>query len=259
MYIFVLLFVCSFVCFPEYSLQLLVFSVTCVCVCVCVCLCHGVHRQTNRDSREISEVVPAHTQRARTCRDHSHTLELRWWRVWRWFALAPHTIIHTYVHTSVYVYTYICYLFACFYEYTWQLVGQLWFTVAPHTIIHTNMHAFVCMYVYMYIYTYFVLFRPYSWLPNSLFLLDTGGLVWPSTSCRPCRLTSLPGSHRLGECSCLSWLITEILYFSESVDFLSLLDMYWPVLLVLLVCVCVRLCHGGHRQTNRHSSERSAK
>jgi hypothetical protein len=37
--------------------------------------------------------------RAHTCRDHSHTLELRWWRVWRWFALAPQTIIHTNIHT----------------------------------------------------------------------------------------------------------------------------------------------------------------
>jgi hypothetical protein len=32
------------------------------CLCVCVCLCHGVHRQTNRHSREISEIVPAHTR-----------------------------------------------------------------------------------------------------------------------------------------------------------------------------------------------------
>jgi hypothetical protein len=39
---------------------------------------------------------------------------------------------------------------------------------------------------------------------------------------------------------------------SESVDFLSLLDMYWPV---FLVCVCVCLCHGVHRQTNRHSRD----
>ncbi len=48
--------------------------------------------------------------RAHTCRDHSHTLELRWWRVWRWFALAPQTIMHTNINTCVYVctYTYIC-------------------------------------------------------------------------------------------------------------------------------------------------------
>ncbi len=43
-----------------------VFLVLLVCVCVCVLLCHGVHRQTNRDSREISEIVPAYT------RAHTH-------------------------------------------------------------------------------------------------------------------------------------------------------------------------------------------
>jgi hypothetical protein len=31
-------------------------------VCVCVCVCHGVHWQTNRHSREISEIVPEHTR-----------------------------------------------------------------------------------------------------------------------------------------------------------------------------------------------------
>ncbi len=31
-------------------------------VCVCVCLCHGVHRQPNIYSGEISEIVPAHTR-----------------------------------------------------------------------------------------------------------------------------------------------------------------------------------------------------
>jgi hypothetical protein len=41
--------------------------------CVCVFLFRGVHRQTNGHSREISEIVPAHT-RAHTCRDHSHTV-----------------------------------------------------------------------------------------------------------------------------------------------------------------------------------------
>jgi hypothetical protein len=48
------------------DMYLPVFVVLCVCVCVCVCVCHGVHRQTNRHSREISEIVPAHT------RAHTH-------------------------------------------------------------------------------------------------------------------------------------------------------------------------------------------
>ncbi len=54
---------------------------------------------------------------------------------------------------------------------------------------------------------------------------------------------------------CFSWLSTEILCLSESVDFLSILDMYLPVFFVVLVCVCVCSCHGVHRQTNRHSRE----
>jgi hypothetical protein len=84
--------------------------------------------------------------RAHTCRDHSHTLELRWWRVcirvWRWFALAPQTI-----HDSS--------------------------------------------------------------LPNSVFLLDTGNLIWAGTSCQPCNPAFLPVFHRFGEYLCFSWMFTE--------------------------------------------------
>ncbi len=47
---------------------------------------------------------------------------------------------------------------------------------------------------------------------------------------------------------------TAILRLSESVDFLSFLDMYLPVFLVLLVFAAC-LCHGVHRQTNSHSRE----
>ena len=96
---------------------------------------------------------------------------------------------------------------------------------------------------------------PYSWLPNSLFLLDTGRFIWTTTSCRPCHPAFLPGFHRFSECACFLWLSTAILCLSNSVDFLSLLAMYLPVFLVLLVCVCVCLFHGVHRQTNRHSRE----
>ncbi len=71
-------------------------------------------------NHEHARQLSAHT-RARTCRDHSHTLELRWWRVWRWFALPSHTIIkykHAYlcvcVYMYIYIYIYICFLFVCF-------------------------------------------------------------------------------------------------------------------------------------------------
>ena len=52
----------------------------------------------------------------------------------------------------------------------------------------------------------------------------------------------------------MSWLSTEILWLSASVDLLSSLDMYLPEFLVLLACVCI-LCHGVHQQTNRHSGD----
>jgi hypothetical protein len=107
----------------------------------------------------------------------------------------------------------------------------------------------VCLFVFLSI--------PDSWLPNSdsLSLLDTGRLICTTTSCRSCHWTFLPGFHRFSECACFSWLSTEILWLSESVDFLSILDMYLPVFLVLLVCVCVCLCHGVHLQTNRHNRQ----
>ncbi len=86
-----------------------VFCVARVCVCVfCVTVC--TDRQTHR---EISEIVPAHA-RTHTCRDPLHTLELRWWRVRRWFVLAPHTNIRTQTHKYAY-------LFVCFSEYISQL------------------------------------------------------------------------------------------------------------------------------------------
>ena len=113
----------------------------------------------------------------------------------------------------------------------------------------------VCLCMHMFVLFLFVFLRiPYSWLPNSLFLLDTGRFICTTTSCRPCQPAFLPGFHRFGECVCFSWLSTEILCLSESVDFLSFLDMYFPVFLAWLVCV-FSLCHGVHRQTNRHSRE----
>jgi hypothetical protein len=100
--------------------------------------------------------------------------------------------------------------------------------------------------MYIFILFFFVFLSiPYSWLPNSLFLLDTGILICTTTSCRPGHPAFLPGFHRFRECACFCWLSTEILGFSSSVDVLSLLDMYLPVF----------LCHGVHRQTNRHSRE----
>jgi hypothetical protein len=107
---------------------------------------------------------------------------------------------------------------------------------------HTYQHAYLCVCVCIYLLFIFLLSIPHSWWPNSLFLLDTGILFCPTTSCLPCHPAFLTGFHRFSECACFSLLRTEILCSSESVDFLSLLDMYLPVFLVLLVCVCVYFC-----------------
>jgi hypothetical protein len=103
------------------------------------------------------------------------------------------------------------------------------------TFIPTFILVWVCMYRFLFFLLFVFLRIPCSWLPNSLFLVDTGGLFCPTTSCRPCPQGFLPGFHRFRECVCFSLLSTEILCLSESVDFLSFLDMYLPVFLVLCV------------------------
>ena len=112
----------------------------------------------------------------------------------------------------------------------------------------------VCLCIYLFFFLFVFLSISYSWLPNSLFLLDAGLFLCTTTRCQPCHPTFLPGFHRFSKCVCSSWPSTEILCFSESVEFLSLLDMSLPVFLVLLLCCfCVFLCDGV--QTNMHSIE----
>jgi hypothetical protein len=84
------------------DMYLPMFLVWRVCVCVCVCVCHGVHRQTNRHSREIDEIVPART-RARAHAEITHT-PLRCGGD-ECDADSLSLLIHTYIHrhTSMYV------------------------------------------------------------------------------------------------------------------------------------------------------------
>jgi hypothetical protein len=114
---------------------------------------------------------------------------------------------------------------------------------------HTYQHPYLCVCVRIYLFV--VLSIPCSWLSNSLFLLDTGILLWNTTSCRPCQTAFLPGFHRCSKCACCLWLSNEMLCLRESVDFLSFLDMYWPVFSVLLVCLCVFVsrCAPADKQT----------
>jgi hypothetical protein len=87
---------------------------------------------------------------------------------------------------------------------------------------HTYKQTYVCMFVYISSFKFqpavgpatrrfpqaFIDFvRQLS--ANSLLLLDTGGFSFPTTSCRPCHPTFLPGFHCFCECACFSWLFTE--------------------------------------------------
>ncbi len=76
---------------------------------------------------------------------------------------------------------------------------------------HKYKHAYLCVCIYIYTYICLIAFLsiPDSCLPNSLFELDTGDFNCPTTSCRPCQPTFLPGFHRFGECACFSWVSTE--------------------------------------------------
>jgi hypothetical protein len=116
--------------------------------CVCVCLCHGVHRQTNRHGAEISDIVPV---RAHTCRDHSHTVELRWWRVWRWFALAPQTHIHTQTHK------YACLFFVCLLLWVYVTAGCLTLIRSRSSCNHTYQRVYLCVCVCIFVLFLFVL------------------------------------------------------------------------------------------------------
>ncbi len=65
--------------------------------------------------------------RAHTCRDHLHTLELRWWRVWRWFAYSSRSSYnHAHKHTyCVCVYTYFFFVCLLVWVYTTDCVLTL--------------------------------------------------------------------------------------------------------------------------------------
>jgi hypothetical protein len=208
-------------------------------VCVCFFMCHVVHRQTNRHSREISEIVPAQTSARMRSLTHP------WAAVVTSVTLIRSRSAYPYTYTDAHVCMFVCLLF-----WVYLTAGWLALIRSRSSYNHTYQHAYLCVCVCMYLLFFCLFFFLSSWLPNSLFLLVTGILICGTTRCQPCHLTFLPGFHRFREWTCFPRLSPEILCLSERVDFLSLLDMYFPVFSVLLVCVCVCLCHGVHRQTN---------
>jgi hypothetical protein len=179
-----------------------------------------VHRQTNRHSREISEIVPEHT-RARAHAEIIHTPLRCGGDECDADSLSLLIYTHIHRHTSMHV----CLL-------AFVRMPDRWLPNSDSLSLrssynHSYQHAYLCVCVRIYLFFFFFLSR--RWLPNALFLLNTGRFICTTTSCRPCHPAFLPGFPRLGECVCFSWLSTEIMCLSESFDFLSLLDMYLPV------------------------------
>ncbi len=94
-------------------------------VCERLFLCHGVHRQP------ITRTP----------------LELRWWRVWRWFALAPHTQhIHTQTHK---------YAFFFFWGYLTARCLTPSLIHARSSYNHTYQHGYLCVCVCVYFFPLF--------------------------------------------------------------------------------------------------------
>jgi hypothetical protein len=80
------------------------------------------------------------------------------------------------------------------------------------SVCFTNVYERICsLFVHLYEHARHLSARTrvHSWLPNSLFLFDTGDLNWTATSFRTCHPAFLPGSRRFSECACFSWLFTE--------------------------------------------------
>ncbi len=173
-----------------------------------------MHRQTNRHSREISEIVPANT------RAHTHA-EITRTRLScggdECEADALSLRMHMYIqrHTSMHL---CLFAFLSLPDSWWPNSDSL--SLLMESYISTCVLAFLCLYVFVLVWFVF-LSIPCSWFPNSLFLLDTGCFICTTTSCRPCHQAFLPGFHRFSKCACCMWLSTEILCLSESVDCLS--------------------------------------
>jgi hypothetical protein len=139
---------------------------------VCFFLCHAVHRQTNRHSREISERVPAH---ARACTQAEITRTPLSCGGDECDIDSLSLLIHTYIHrhTSMHV---------CLFAFLMSILDR-WLpnsdllSLLIQSYIPTCILACVCMCIFL-ISLFVFLSIPYSWLPNSLFLLATGCFMY---------------------------------------------------------------------------------
>jgi hypothetical protein len=180
-------------------MYLAVFLEWLVFFCVMVCTVRQPHSQTTSILRYcawVQVLIFYHYLRwiwlCFSCCLHSHTLELRLWRVRRWFVLAPHTHIHTQTHKCACLFVFLS-------------IPDMWLpnsdslSLLTQSYIPTRILVCVCMYIFVP-FLFVFLSIPYSWLPNSLFFLDTGSFICPATSCRPWHPAFLPVFHHLSEC-----------------------------------------------------------
>jgi hypothetical protein len=112
------------------------------------------------------------------------------------------------------------------------------------------------MYIIVFVFHLVLLSIPYSWLPTSLFLLDTGSFLWTTTSCRTCHRTFLPGFHGLGEC--VVFLVAE--YWDTVLEWKCWFSIiFWRVFacvsIVAFVCVCFVVSRRAPAAKQTHSAE----
>ena len=137
---------------------------------MCFFWCHGVHRQTNRHSRKISEMVPARTL---VCAHAEITRTRLSCGGDECDADSLSLFIHTYIPD-----TRVC-MFVCLRFWVHLTAGCRTLIRSRSLYIHTCQHAYLCVSVCIYLFFFLFVFLsiPNSWLPNSLFLLDTGALI----------------------------------------------------------------------------------
>jgi hypothetical protein len=117
-----------------------------LCMCVGVFLCHGVHREMNRHSREISEIVPAHT-RAHTHMQRSLTRLSCGGDECDAESLSLFIHIYKNRHTSMHV--------CLFVLLSIQTAGCLTLIRSRSSYNHTYQHAYLCVCVYLIFFCLF--------------------------------------------------------------------------------------------------------
>ena len=109
----------------------------------------------------------------------------------------------------------------------------------PNSLFLLDTGCLTCVCVCIDLLFFFFLSIPYIWLPNSLLQLETGILLCKTTSCRPCHPVFLPDFHHFSECAFWSWLSTGDTVL-ECKCWFSI--MTWHVFACVFSFACVCIC-----------------